>query len=116
LSFFMIAGQVIYYTGAAALLDDLPKAQWLLGDRGYDADWFRDPLQAKGIPPCTPRCRSRLETVRYDTRRYRRRSRIQIMFGASRTGAASPPVPTGVIRPSSPQSPSQPSSSSSYDQ
>ena len=44
------AGQVSDYTGAAALLDDLPKAQWLLGNRGYDADWFRDALQAKGIP------------------------------------------------------------------
>ena len=32
LSFFMTAGQVSDYTGAAALLDDLPKAQWLLGD------------------------------------------------------------------------------------
>jgi transposase len=52
LSFFMTAGQVSDYTGAAALLDDLPKAQWLLGDRGYDADWFRDALQAKGIEPC----------------------------------------------------------------
>ena len=38
LSFFMTAGQVSDYTGAAALLDYLPKAQWLLGDRGYDAD------------------------------------------------------------------------------
>ena len=49
LSFFMTAGQVSDYTGAAALFDDLPKAQWLLGDRGYDADWFRDALKAKGI-------------------------------------------------------------------
>lgn len=31
LSFFMTAGQVSDYTGAAALLDDMPKAQWLLG-------------------------------------------------------------------------------------
>jgi len=38
LSFFMTAGQVGDYTGAAALLDDLLKAQWLLGIRGYDAD------------------------------------------------------------------------------
>lgn len=52
LSFFMTAGQVSDYTGAAVVLDDLPKAQWLLGDRGYDADWFRDALQAKGIQPC----------------------------------------------------------------
>jgi len=27
----MTAGQVSDYTGAAALLDDLPKAQWMLG-------------------------------------------------------------------------------------
>ena len=33
LSFFMTAGQVSDYTDAAVLLDDLPKAQWLLGDR-----------------------------------------------------------------------------------
>jgi IS5 family transposase len=34
-SFFMTAGQISDYTGAAALLDDLPKAKSLLGDRGY---------------------------------------------------------------------------------
>jgi transposase len=55
LSFFMTAGEVSDYTGAAALLDDLPKAQWLLGDRGYDADWFRDALHAKGIQPVSVR-------------------------------------------------------------
>lgn len=32
LSFFMITGQVSDHTGAATLLDGLPKAQWLLGD------------------------------------------------------------------------------------
>ena len=68
MSFFMTAGQVSDYTGAAALLDDLPKAQWLLGDRGYDADWFRDALEAKGIQPCIPGRSSRNEPVRYDKR------------------------------------------------
>ena len=61
LSFFMTAGQVSDYTGAAALLDDLPKAQWLLGDRGYDADWYRDALQEKGIKPCIPGRKSRIK-------------------------------------------------------
>ena len=42
----MTAGQVSDYTGAAALLDGLPKAQWLRGDRGYDADWGRDAWRA----------------------------------------------------------------------
>ena len=73
LSFFMTAGQISDYTGAAALLDDLPKAQWLLGDRGYDADWFRDALQQKGIKPCIPGRKSRLDPIKYDKRRYKRR-------------------------------------------
>ncbi|MEO9132752.1 MAG: IS5 family transposase [Sphingomonas sp.] len=81
LSFFMTAGQVSDYTGAAALLDDLPKAQWLLGDRGYDADWFRDALQEKGIKPCIPGRKSRLIPIKYDKRRYQSRNRIEIMFG-----------------------------------
>ncbi len=34
LSFLVTAGQVSDYTAAAALLDNLPKAQWLLGDSG----------------------------------------------------------------------------------
>jgi len=45
--FFMTAGQVSDYTGAAALLGALPSAEWLLADRGYDADWFRDALKDK---------------------------------------------------------------------
>ena len=77
----MTAGQVSDYTGAAALLDDLPKAQWLLGDRGYDADWFRDALQEKGIKPWIPGRKSRLKPIKYDKRRYRSRNRIEIMFG-----------------------------------
>jgi IS5 family transposase len=51
---FMTAGQVRDYTGAAALPDSLPRAQWLLGDRGYDADWFRDALQARASRPASP--------------------------------------------------------------
>ena len=81
ISLFMTAGQVSDYTGAAALLDSLPTAQWLLGDRGYDADWFRDALEAKGITPCIPGRKSRTEPIRYDKRRYKRRNRIEIMFG-----------------------------------
>jgi len=59
----------------------LPKAQWLLGDRRYDADWFRDALEAKGIRSCISSRKSRNEPARCDKRRYRGRSRIEIMFG-----------------------------------
>ena len=81
LSFFMTAGQVSDYPGAAALLDDLPKALWMQGDRGYGADWSRDTLHAKGITRCIPGRRSRIIPIRYDKRRYRSRSRIESMFG-----------------------------------
>jgi len=78
---FMTAGEVSDYTGAAALLSSLPAAEWLLGDRGYDADWFRDALKDKGIKPCIPGRKSRSKPVKYDKRRYKRRNRIEIMFG-----------------------------------
>jgi transposase len=80
LKFFMTAGQVSDYTGAAALLGSLPAAEWMIADRGYDADWFRDALKDKGIRPCIPGRKSRGKAVRYDKRRYRRRNRIEIMF------------------------------------
>lgn len=77
----MTAGQVSDYTGAAALLGSLPAAEWMIADRGYDADWFRDALKDKGIRPCIPGRKPRGKTVRYDKRRYRCRNRIEIMFG-----------------------------------
>ena len=79
--FFITAGQVSDYTGARALVGSLPAAEWLLGDRGYDADWFREDLVDRGITPCIPGRKSRDKPVRYDKRRYKRRSRIEIMFG-----------------------------------
>jgi len=79
LSFFITAGQISDYTGAAALLEDLPKAKWMLADRGYDAEWFRDALEQKGINPCIPGRKSRSLAVKYDKRRYKRRNRIQII-------------------------------------
>ena len=79
--FFMAAGQVSDYTGAAALVGDLPEADWLLADRGYDAYWFREALQDKGIKPCIPGRKARKKPIKYDKRRYKRRNRIEIMFG-----------------------------------
>jgi IS5 family transposase len=69
--FYMSAGQVSDYTGAAALLGDLPKAEWLLADRGYDADWLRETLEDRGIQACISGWRSRKKPVKYDKRRYK---------------------------------------------
>ena len=76
----MTAGQVSDYTGAA-MCDDLPKADWLLADKGYDAAWFRDALKGKGIKVCIPARTSRKTPIRHDKRRYKNRNRIEIMFG-----------------------------------
>ncbi len=58
-----------------------PKADWLLADRGYDADWLREALKDKGMKVCIPGPKSRRKAVGYDKRRYKRRNRIEIMFG-----------------------------------
>ncbi len=66
LDLFVTAGQVSDYIGARALLSTLPDVDWLLGDRGYDADWFREALKDKGIPACIPgrKQRKKLDKVR----------------------------------------------------
>ena len=81
LNLFVTAGQVSDYIGARALLSSLPDVDWLLGDRGYDADWFREALKDKGIRPCIPGRKQRKKPIKYDKRRYKRRNRIEIMFG-----------------------------------
>lgn len=48
ISLFMTAG-LVGDDIAAALLDTLPRALWLLGDWGHDAEGVREALQAKGI-------------------------------------------------------------------
>ena len=50
----MLAGHVSNYTSTAALLDNLPQADWFLADRGYDADWLWKALQDRGIKACIP--------------------------------------------------------------
>ncbi|CAN5330998.1 hypothetical protein BH09PSE2_BH09PSE2_14960 [soil metagenome] len=61
-------GQMSDYKGAALMIDALPKAKAMLGDRGYDADWFRAALIARGIEPCIPSKANRKVAIhtRYD--------------------------------------------------
>ncbi len=81
ISFFISAGQVSDYSCARALLGSLPDVDWLLGDRVYDAEWFKVALHSKGRIPCIPDRKQRETPVRYDKRRCKRRNRIEIMFG-----------------------------------
>ena len=68
LNLFVAAGQVSDYIGARALVGSLPKVDWLLGDRGYDADWFREALKDKGIRACIPGRKQRKKPVKYSSR------------------------------------------------
>jgi transposase len=81
LNLFVTARQDSDFIDAPALLSTLPNVEWLLGDRGYDADWFREALRDKGIRACIPDQKQRKKTVKYDKRTYKRRKRIEIMFG-----------------------------------
>ncbi len=40
--------------GAEKLRGDFPAAKYLLANKGYDADWFRDGLLEKGLRPAFP--------------------------------------------------------------
>ena len=77
LRIFLTAGQRSDYIGARALLDGLPPAEHMLADRGYDADWYREALENKGITPCIPSRKNRKVPIPHDEARYRKRHKIE---------------------------------------
>lgn len=74
-------GQMSDYKGAALMIEALPPAKAMLGDRGYDADWFRNALTARGITPCIPSRTNRKVHIPHDKLLYRQRHKIENMFG-----------------------------------
>jgi len=74
-------GQMSDYKGAALMLDALPPAKAMLGDRGYDANWFRAALTARRIAPCIPSKANRKVQIPHDKTLYRQRHKIENMFG-----------------------------------
>ena len=74
-------GQMSDYKGAALMIEALPEAESMLGDRGYDADWFRTALITRGITPCIPSRVNRKVSIPHDRILYRRRHKIENMFG-----------------------------------
>jgi transposase len=74
-------GQMSDYKGAALMLDAAPRARQLIGDRGYDADWFRSALAARGTAACIPSKANRIIAIPHDPTLYRLRHKIEIMFG-----------------------------------
>lgn len=78
---YLSAGQTSDFTGAAGLLQGMPRVNVLLADRGYDADWFRSALIDMGITPCIPSKRNRLVQIEHDAVLYKKRHKIENMFG-----------------------------------
>jgi transposase len=74
-------GQMSDYKGAALMVVALPKAKVLLGDRGYDADWFRAALAERKIITCIPSKANRKVPIPRDTVLCRKRHKIENMFG-----------------------------------
>ena len=71
------------------MLGDLPDADILIVDKGYDSDHFRQALADQHIEPCIPDRSNRKRPVACDATLYKRRNLIEHMFAGSRTGAAS---------------------------
>jgi transposase len=63
------------------IIEALPNAKTLLGDKGYDADWLRTALAQRGIAACIPSKANRKVPIPHDTALYHRRHKIEIMFG-----------------------------------
>lgn len=110
-------GQMSDHKGARILLDVLPSASSLLGDKGYDSNWFREALAERGIEPCIPPTKSRKQPIDSMTRRsIASATELKTCSASSRTGGASLPATTAVRTPSSRQSASPQPSSSGSDQ
>ena len=76
-----VPGQMSDYKVAALMIDASPRAKVMLGDRGYDADWFRTALAERKITACIPSRKNRKVPIPHDTALYRQLHRIEIMFG-----------------------------------
>ena len=73
-------GQMGDHKGAVLLFDALPRAKELLGDKGYDSEWFRAALTARGITSCIPPKSNCEVQYHYDKAVYKKRHRIENLF------------------------------------
>ena len=80
LNLFLSPGQMSDAKGALVLLAELPRAKRLPGDKGYDADWLRDELKARGLRVCIPARSGRNCPASHNRKLYKKRCRIEIAF------------------------------------
>lgn len=80
LTFFLSPGQMSDAKGALVLLAEMPRAKRLIGDKGYDADWLRNELKARGIRVCIPARSGRNRPATHNRKLYKKRCRVEIAF------------------------------------
>ena len=73
-------GQISDFKGAALMVNVLPKAKALIGDKGYDADWLRAALANRGIKACIPSKANRKLQIPHDRILDRQRHKVENMF------------------------------------
>jgi transposase len=74
-------GRMSDYKSGALMLDAVSRAKAMLGDKGYDADCFRNALIKRGIVPYIPSKANRKIPIAHDQTLYRQRHKIENMFG-----------------------------------
>ena len=67
-------------TQAPALLEAAPSCKYVIGDKGYDSDAFREQIVAAGGVAVIPPRDSRTEPRTYDEEVYKRRNIIERFF------------------------------------
>jgi putative transposase len=73
-------GQANDHKTAAAVLNQLPPARFLLADRAYSSAAFRQALVDRGLTPCIPPHAKHRVQHPYDPILYKQRHRIENLF------------------------------------
>jgi len=76
----LTAGQAHDGRSAADMLGSVGPGQTLLADRGYDADYLRDPLVTRGALPNIKPMPNRKRIPAFDRALYRQRNRVERFF------------------------------------
>jgi transposase len=77
----LTGGQVADCVAADALLDQMPAADLVHGDKGYDSNAVRRKIEAKGAAPNIPPKSNRVWKNCFSPFLYRNRNAVERMFG-----------------------------------
>jgi len=73
-------GQLSDHIGAKLIYPVMPNAKFLIGDKGYDSDEFRDALNARKIKACIPPRSNRTAPRSCSKSLYQQRHKVENMF------------------------------------